>query len=161
MLRIARNMGDIVSDAWTAYRIGESYLIQQMPESAITYLEQALQLAPEHLRFMVRLGVAYSGAGQVSEALATFDEALQRNPKQAEVYNNRGYAHVLDRGFEKAEEDFKAAIALDPDMVMAIANLASLYYNMNRLEEARIYAQRLIQIDGANPQFRHLWELVR
>ena len=161
VLRIARNMGESISDAWTAYRIGEAYLMQQMPESAVTYLEQAMQLSPEHLRFMVRLGVAYSNAGQVSAALTIFDEALQRNPKQAEVYNNRGYAHVLNRDFERAEEDFRAAISLDPDIVMAIANLASLYYNTDRLEEARIYAQRLIQIDGANPQFRRLWELVR
>ena len=161
VLRIARNLEESISDAWTAYRIGEAYLTQEMPESAITYLEQAMQLAPEHLRFMVRLGVAYSNAGQVSEALAIFDEALERNPKQAEVYNNRGYAQVLNRDFERAEEDFKAAIALDPDIIMAIANLASLYYNTNRLEDARIYAQRLIQLDGANPQFKRLWELVR
>ncbi len=160
VLRIARNMKE-TTDAWTAYRIGESYLSQQMPQQAIAYLQQALQASPEHLRFMVRLGVAYSESGRIAEAISTFDDALRRNPKQSEAYNNRGYAHVLSRNFDQAEEDFKSAIALDPDMELALANLASLYFNTNRRDEARIYAQRLIQIDPANPQYRQLWELVQ
>ena len=160
VLRIARNMKK-TSDAWTAYRIGESYLSEQMPQQAIPYLQQALQAAPEHLRFMIRLGVAYSESGRISEAILILDDALRRNPKQSEGYNNRGYAHVLNRHFDQAEEDFKEAIALDPDLELALANLASLYFNTNRRDEARIYAQRLIQIDPANSQYRRLWELVQ
>ncbi len=160
VLRIARKI-DGELDAWTAYRIGESYLSEQMPEQAVNYLSQALQAAPEHLRFMVRLGVAFSESGRISEALSTFGEALRRNPKQADAYNNRGYAHVLDRNFSAAEEDFKAAIALDPDLELALANLASLYFNTNRLQESRMYIQRLIQIDPVNLQYRRLWELIQ
>ena len=160
VLRIARNMDD-TPDAWTAYRIGESYLTEQMPQQAVQYLKQALQGAPEHLRFMIRLGVAQSQAGLITEAIITFDDALRRNPKQAEAYNNRGYAHILNRDFDAAENDFKAAIELDPDLEQAIANLASLYLNTNRLDVARIYAQRLIQLDPANLQYRQLWEYIQ
>ncbi len=160
VLRIApKIVGQL--DAWTAYRIGESYLSEQMLEQAISYLNQALQSAPEHLRFMIRLGVAYSESGRISEALSTFDEVLRRNPKQAEAYNNRGYAHILDQDLLSAEEDFKAAIALDPDLELALANLASLYFNTNRLPESRIYIQRLLQIDPVNLQYMHLWELIQ
>ena len=160
VLRIARTMS-MSLDAWTAYRIGDSYLQAQMPEQAVTYLERAIQVSPEHLRFMVRLGVAYSQSGRVLEALAIFNDAIERNPKQADAHNNRGYAHVLSGNLYQAEKDFQAAIALDPDLESAIANLASLYFNTSRMREARRYTQRLMQIDSFNPQYRQLWDLVK
>jgi len=160
VLRIARNMKS-APDAWSAYRIGESYLNEQMPQQAVDYLQQALQASPEHLRFMIRLGVAYSQAGRITEAISIFDDALRRNPNQAEAYNNRGYAHMLDGDLDAAEDDFKAAISLNPDLEQAIANLASLYLNTNRLESARIYAQRLIRLDPINLQYRSLWEYIQ
>ena len=160
VLRIAQTMS-MSLDAWTAYRIGDSFLQTQMPEQAVPYLERALQVAPEHLRFMVRLGVAYSQSGRFSEALTTFNDAIERNPKQADARNNRGYTHVLSGSLRRAEEDFQAALALDPDLESAIANLASLYLNTGRMGEARRYAQRLIQIDSFNPQYRQLWDIVK
>lgn len=160
VLRIARNL-ESSTDAWTAYRIGESYLTQQMPRQAVIYLEQAVEAAPKHLRFMIRLGVAYSEAGRIEDALTVFNTALELNPKQADAYNNRGFAHILSNHFDRAEEDFKSAIALDPDLELAMANLASLYYNTSRPTEARPYMQRLIEMDPDNPQYRQLWELVR
>ncbi|GIV60597.1 MAG: hypothetical protein KatS3mg043_1686 [Rhodothermaceae bacterium] len=149
-----------VDDAWTWYRIGEAFLSTGQPDAAVTYFERAVDRAPEHLRFLNKLGVAYSQAGRLSEALATFDAVLRANPKFEEAYNNRGFTRVLQGDATGAEADFKAALALDPDAVMPLANLASLYYNLGRKAEARPYVQRLIELDPRNADYHRFLRLL-
>ena len=160
VVRIARNIKE-VTDPWTAYRIGEAYLMQGYPEEARTYLAQAVEGAPEHLRFMLRLASAHSQSGHQLEAIGLFNRVLEANPKLAEAYNNRGFAHVLSGDAIRAESDFRSAISLDPDMLGALANLASLYLNLDRRDEARPLARRLLDEAPMNPQYRQLWEFVR
>lgn len=160
VVRIAPNP-ELVEDAWTAYRIGESFLTVGQPHDAQNYLEIAVRLAPEHLRFMLRLASAYSQNGLQQDAIDLFDKVLSVNPKLTDAYNDRGFAYVLRGDAAPAEADFKEAIALDPDSERALANLASLYYNTGRKEEARPYVQRLLDIDSGNLQFRRLWLLVQ
>ena len=150
-----------VEDAWTAYRIGESYLAMGQAFNALEYLEEAVRMAPEHLRFKLRLASAYSQNGQQNDAIDLFTQVLEVNPKIADAFNDRGFAQVLRGEAERAELDFLEAIALDPDSERALANLASLYFNTGRKEEARPYVRRLLDLDGRNLQFRRLWELVQ
>ena len=158
--QLSRSLGS-VSDAWTAYRIGEAFLNLGAPGEARRYLEEAVRLAPEHLRFMAKLATAYSQEGRQSEAIALFDRVLEANPKLSEAYNDRGYAHVLLADTSRAERDFLAALALDPDLEMALGNLASLLYNTGRAAQARPFARRLLDIDGSNEQYRRLWSIVQ
>lgn len=155
----ARSMA-AMPDAWTAYRIGEAFLTLNAPQEAIAYLEDALAMAPAHLRFMSRLASGYSQAGRQAEAITLFDRILDANPKQAGALSDRGFAHVLSQNAEAAEADFLAALALDPDLEMGLANLASLYFNTGRADRARPYARRLVALDPANARYRRLWELV-
>ncbi len=153
--------GAIAKDAWTAYRIGEAFLVDGRAKEASSYLKDAVRRAPEHLRFRSRLAAAYTQDNLPRQAIAVLDSVLAANPKFTEAYNNRGYARVLLRDFAGAEKDFIAALALDPDLEQSLANLASLYFNTNRMPEARRYVQRLLERDPANPQYRKLWEFVR
>ena len=152
---------ETMPDAWTAYRIGETFLSQGMASEARRFLEEAVRMAPAHLRFMSRLAAAYGQEGRNEEAVALLDRVLAANPKLSEAYNNRGFAHVMLANAEQAEADFLAAVALDPDMDRALANLASLYLNTGRKAMARPYAQRVLELEGANMQYRRLWELVQ
>ena len=148
-------------DAWTFYRIGEAFLATGQPAEAGRYFEQAVDRAPEHLRFLNKLASAYSQQGRQPEAIALFDAVLQANPKYSEAYNNRGFARILLGDAEGGEADFLAALALNPDIDRALANLASLYYNTNRHAEARPYAKRLLDLDPTNAQYRQLWDLLQ
>jgi len=147
-----------VEDAWTAYRIGDAFLAVNAPSQAISYLEQATQLAPSHLRFLTRLALAYSQNNRLTEAILLLDRVLMNNPKFTEAYNNRGFAYLHIGNLENAESDFLAALALDPDLEQALGNLASLYYNTDRKNEALPYARRLLERNANHPQYRLLWE---
>ncbi len=150
-----------VDDAWTWYRIGEAFLSTGAPQDAAMYFRRAVDHAPGHLRFRNKLGAALSQSGLLDEALATFDAILTDNPKFEEAYNDRGFTRALLGDMAGAEADFRAALALDPDAILPLANLASLYFNTDRKAEARPLVKRLLELDPSNDDYRMFWNMLR
>ena len=148
-------------DPWTLYRIGDSYVRTGDLELAVAWLERAVRAAPENLEFRSRLGNAYVQVGNVRAGLSAFDQVLVANPKFETAWNNRGFAHLLLGDFASAERDFLSALTLNPDAEEAMANLASLYFNTGRPDEARPLATRLLDLEPDNTQYRRLWEALR
>ncbi len=149
-----------LDDAWTFYRMGEAHLSVGDTEGAVALLERAVELSPAHLRFIDRLGSAYTTARRFDRAVETFDRVLAAHPKYDQAYNNRGFARAMLGDAAGAEADLLRAIELDPDAYFAVANLASLYLNTGREEEARPYARRLLDSDPSNETYRRLWNML-
>jgi tetratricopeptide (TPR) repeat protein len=83
-------------------------LAQSGPGQAQT--KQLAGRAAEH----ANKGVKLAQAGAYEEAIAEFTKAIQLSPKDAPIYDDRGWAyHKLNR-FPEAIEDFSKAIELDP-----------------------------------------------
>ena len=146
--------------AWTQFRIGEAYRASGEFDRAVLYLEKAIQLAPEHLRFLDRLAATYTNMARYEVAVSMFDEILQANPKFDASINNRGYAYLLMGEFDNAEVDFQNAISLNPDAEVALANLASLYVNTDRSALARPLVSRLLILAPSNPDYSRLWSSI-
>ncbi|NND69993.1 MAG: tetratricopeptide repeat protein [Rhodothermales bacterium] len=142
-----------IEDPWTHYRIGEAYLSTGLPDESVTHFSRAVELAPEHLRFLNKLAVGQSESGDHAAALGTYDRLLTLNPKFEGAYNNRGFARLVLGDVAGAESDFKQSLALYPDGENSLANLASLYYNTNRPDSALIMVDRLIRIDPSNSDY--------
>ncbi|MDE2997057.1 MAG: tetratricopeptide repeat protein [Bacteroidota bacterium] len=160
--RVAQQSGfDPPADAWTYYRIGESFAAINDFNRAIRWYEQALALGPDHLRFMDKLGVAFTQANRFEEASTIFDRLTSANPKYEAGWNNRGFLHLLIGDLEGAEADFRAALALDPNLEQAQANLASILINTGREQEARPILDELIKRHPGNADYRQALEYVR
>ena len=149
-----------IEDAWTLYRIGESFAATGDFPTAAHYFGRALGLGPDHLRIKDRLAVIFTDLGDYEQAIALFDEILFANPKFENAYTNRGFVFLAQGRFEEAEADFRGAIALNPDSETAMANLASLYFNTQREEQARPLVRRLIRLQPENPEYARLWRLL-
>jgi Tfp pilus assembly protein PilF len=155
-----RLTADSLSDAWTLYRVGESAAKLGNIRQAIRFYERAVEEATAHLQFRNKLAAAYTTDRQLDRALDLFNDVLNDNPKYGEAYNNRGFVLVLLGDIDGAQTDFEAALALDPDLEPALANLASLHANMNRFDEARAYLERLIRMDPENQNYLRLLEII-
>ena len=158
--RVAASTQNVPSDAWTYYRIGEAYAAIQDYNTAARWYQQALDLGPDHLRFMDKLGVALTQSGRIAEAIGVYDRLIQLNPLFETGLNNRGFARLMSEDLTGAEADFKSALAISPDMELALANLASLYLNTARQDEAKPLVRRLISLFPENPEYKQVWELV-
>jgi tetratricopeptide (TPR) repeat protein len=63
--------------------------------------------------------------GDEAAALAEADEAVARNPENANAYNLRAWAYNVIGDFAAAQADYEQALALDPDSPSAHTGLAA------------------------------------
>jgi hypothetical protein len=145
-----------ITDAWTAYRLGEAWQQSSNLPQAITWFRRAHQLAPGHLKFKTKLASALINHQQVDEAMTLLHELTGTYSKDAGIWNNRGYGYVLQNNMNAAEKDFLRALSLDPDSEIAMANLASLYLNTGNKAEAQRFTAMLLKRDPGNPQYLRL-----
>ena len=159
--RLSQSSGfDAPADAWTFYRIGEAFAAGADANRSIRWYEQAFAEGRDHLRFGDKLGVAYTQAGRVEEAIAIYDGLLEGNSKFENGLNNRGFAYLLTGDLEAAEEDFRSALALSPDLERSLANLASLLINTDRADEARPIMRKLITDYPQNGEYQRVWQVL-
>ena len=64
--------------------------------------------------------------GSFDEAVADYDRLVRIEPKNADAYNNRGYAHQQNGDRVKAIADYRRALTLNPGHVQARANFEAL-----------------------------------
>jgi tetratricopeptide (TPR) repeat protein len=68
--------------------------------------------------------------GQTDEALANFDKAIEKDPKNPSLYYNRGLIFDQLGKQEEAAVDYNKALEVDPTFFDAAYNLGAMYYNM-------------------------------
>ncbi|MFK7969432.1 MAG: tetratricopeptide repeat protein [Bacteroidia bacterium] len=69
-------------------------------------------------------------------ALRWMNKAIKRNPRQAELYYNRGVIYRLTGKFEQALSDFNMTIELRPDIGRAYLNKGMTQHELGQYEEA-------------------------
>jgi tetratricopeptide (TPR) repeat protein len=155
--RLARGI-DVaeISDAWTLYRIGESFNHADMIGQAVVYFQAAVDHAPGDLEFRWKLATALAQAGRSEEALAVYDGIIEDNPKFERAYNDRGLTRALLGDLDGAEQDFLKSLALNPDADHTLGTLASLYLNLGRPDEGRKYMSRLTRLFPNNPTYARM-----
>jgi len=85
--------------------------------------------------FFIQGNVAYK-KGNFEEAIKFYTEAIEKTPKFADAYNNRGRVKLELDNIEGAIQDFEKAVTIDDKFYMAKYNLAEAYSNTNKLEES-------------------------
>lgn len=157
---LAAQAGTGVSDPWTLYRIGESFARVQDRVSTLEYYRRAVREAPDQLKFRMKLASTLADDGQLQEALREYDHLLEANPTMGMAFNNRGLIHAMLGNLQQAETDFRRALAFLPDLEQALGNIASLYFNTGRREEARPYVEHLVDLNPENAQYRQFLEML-
>jgi tetratricopeptide (TPR) repeat protein len=123
-----------------------------VPEAIAAY-QRLLAVWPGLPDCWYNLGLLHRKSGGYSAALACYAEALQRNVSQPEaVHVNRGviYRDCLHQP-EAAERELNAALALNPDYIPALINLANLHEDLGRRELAAEVYERILALTPDAP----------
>jgi TolB-like protein len=157
------------SEAYQAYLKGRFFWNKRTNEDfkrAIVFFEEAREKDPEYALAYVGLADCYSLLGlQVygrAEEFAPSDaftnarraalEALRLDPSLAEARATLAWVRFLyDWDWEGAEEEFKKAIALDPNYATAHQWYSVYLYSMERNDEAIQAAKHALEIDPISP----------
>jgi Flp pilus assembly protein TadD len=122
-------------------------LRQQKYSLAISQLQQAQKLRVGDARALSALGWASFNAGNLKEAAAWYEKAVQADPKLQSAHANLGL--VLERLHQpdEAVKHLKEAIRLDPKDSASHSLLASVYLANFRYAEAVAEYREVVRLD--------------
>jgi TolB-like protein len=113
------------------------YLWQKQHERAIAASERAIALDPNDAGAYFGLGFALGFAGRTAEAISTLEKAMRLNPQYPANYVVAlGFAYQMARQYAEGIAVYKRALTRNPDILFAHLNLAIIYSELNREEDA-------------------------
>jgi tetratricopeptide (TPR) repeat protein len=155
------------SEAYLLYLRGRYYLDKQTTDhvrTSIGFFQQALSRDPNLAQAYAGLADAYISLGQpwigglpprqaLQEAKSSAENALRLSDDLSEAHVSLGHLLVLhDWDWARAEEEYRRAIALDPNSAQAHNWYAELLQVQGRTEEAVREAEKAAQLDPVNLQ---------
>ena len=114
-----------------------------LEDESVKYLNLAIALDPKHADSYKLLGVIQFRKKNSAEAVAAFEKYLELKPADSEALTNIGLAYDSLGRADKAEEEYKKAVAIDGN-ANACFGLGKLYLEQKKLPEAQDYAQRAV-----------------
>src|SRR5436305_2046666 len=95
-------------------------------DEAITACTRAIKSGTYNRRTLAlafsNRGVEWKAKGELTKAIADYDEAIKHDPQQAAAYNNRGIAYASAAEYDKAIADYDQAVELDRTYAPALHN---------------------------------------
>src|SRR5262245_35774414 len=150
-------------------RLAQAYLLLEDHVQATQALEQALALAPDTGKPMFLLGRAHELAGREEPARELYRKVLARDPqsflahaaageilaRRARVESASGALAAGARDRTEAVRHFEAALASNPEHLLALWNLARIDLAEGRVARARERCQQVLEIaaDEAGAHF--------
>ncbi|MEA2573232.1 MAG: hypothetical protein QOH93_530 [Chloroflexia bacterium] len=125
--------------------LGELYLQEGRPESALQAYNGGLSVAPTSPDLLVGRGRAYSATGDHTKAIQSYNEALKADANYAPAHLYAGETYVsLDR-WDEAFEQFRAAVQVRPNWPEALNALGKAYLQRKDLTNAQAAFTRATQ----------------
>lgn len=118
--------------------------------ASIALLSEVLAQEPRHPLALIARGSAFMQQGNMHNAVADFDHAVQVNPNYARAYHLRGLARFQDGDEQGAMQDFNRAIELDPAYGAAYYSRANLHSKAGRADAAAEDATMAVRLGSSN-----------
>lgn len=112
------------------------------------HYQKALGIAPDNGAYANNYGIWLCSNGRAQESLAWFDKALQDPAYSTPVtaLANAGTCAQQAGELVRAEENWRRALALDPEIAPALSGLANLQFSRGQYLDARAFVERWLAI---------------
>jgi Flp pilus assembly protein TadD len=128
---------------------------------AIGEMERVQRMFPSFSDVLMPLGGFYMEAGDSARALALYEDLVRRDPGNAEAHYYLAVSLALKGEFDRAAQEFDAAIRFDPNLNVAYYSAYSLLWGAGRREQALRYLERWLDGHPEDAQARQLYDLQR
>jgi len=136
------------SDPSSHSLLGSVYLVMRKYEKAIAAGERSVELDPNGAMVHGLLGMTLNYAGRPDEAIGYLKQGIRLNPFPAYWYfRHLGLCYLQKERYEEALTEFKKALHRSPDALINHLDLAIVYILLDRQEEARAAAKKVLEID--------------
>jgi tetratricopeptide (TPR) repeat protein len=129
-------------------------------EEAQTSLLQAMKLVehtlnenPKNIRALIYRANILTLLGQMNEALAVYDEAIQLAPDNYELYLNKGWVQIILRHYDEALTLFQRAHELQPEDADILWRMNTVYWDMRQYDKSLEMVESAINLDSTQSRF--------
>ncbi len=121
-----------------------------MHDRAVETLSKAVQLDPANLEFRLSLAIALQRLKRFEDALQCYQEAKKQIPEDARIDYYIGLMWGNQADYQKALASFEDALRLKPDFTDAMLAKGIMLVRLNRKEEAKECADKLLTAKSAS-----------
>ncbi|HEX2854901.1 MAG TPA: tetratricopeptide repeat protein [Opitutaceae bacterium] len=116
-------------------------------QSELTLWRDTVAKRPENVRAHYTFGSVLFANGQVAEAIAEYEAALQLKPDSAPAHNNLGNALLRTGRIAQALPHYEAALRTAPRSAETHNNLGNALVRLGRAREARAHYETALQLE--------------
>jgi tetratricopeptide (TPR) repeat protein len=125
---------------------------KQLIQQAADNYKEILKTSANSADVWMRLGVMQRELGQFDAALASFEQAANADPKNAQAFLNRAMLFESLGKKTEAHDAYNKVLGIEPENALALNNLAYLNADSGKnLDQAMTFAQRAKQKAPDNP----------
>lgn len=137
-------------------KIPESIRVSSLTD-AINESKLEVQNSPEDARSHLFLGTVYNASGRRTEALSSFEKALELSPKKQQIVFLVAQFYLDNGELDKAVELAKFGASLDPTYADAQRNLISIQIFAKKYDNALAAIENLIAKNSVGPDILKSW----
>ncbi len=135
------------------YNYGLDLLNNNQPDSAIAYLQKASAIAKDHPKVMTNLARAYVDIKEFEKAQHLVDRAISKDSSDADAYRVKGRIMQSVGNQDQAIDAYQRSLELDSDNPYAHNNLALVYIQQERFNDAILLLEKAVQRKDDVPFF--------
>ena len=160
--------------SFSYFLLGQLYLRQKEYEKARNNYEKAIEIQPNYTNAyygLFTLSARLKQQEKAKEYMAVFkklkaedmkilkdrnelvDDLINMRKGATDTYLLAGQIYQFGGDYQKAEELFKRATTLDPNNILCLERLVSLYLTSNRLTDAIPFCRKISEINPKNPLY--------
>jgi len=122
------------------------YIINGEKENAVKTLSRIVKREPYNLKTLSEVANNLLGLKEYSKVIPVIERITKLNPNNPNAYLILGISYELAGYKNKAIEAYEKALDLFPENTTVIEQLANLYFEVKKYEEAKAYYERLLQL---------------
>ena len=147
--------------ALEAYNAGRFALETNNLAAAEKHLQQARSLVPDNTETNIALGNLRLAQGDAAAARDAYEAVLRIDPKHKGALNNLGVLALTGNDPPRAIDFFRRVLAVEPRNAKAHYLLAKALDLGGHRDEARIEANRAVELEPGQPEFKALQDQLK
>src|SRR6476659_4624332 len=149
--------GRDVNDASLQFQLGTLLFDETRYREALEAFRKAINSESKSLAIQARIGVVKSALrlGEFIEAQKEANTLKQQDPRNAEVIAIHADALWSAGLFDEADQEFRDALAVEPDLSRGHHGLARALASQNKLEDALNEAQMALKLAPRDEEIHH------
>jgi tetratricopeptide (TPR) repeat protein len=135
--------------AETMYLLGQALNDESRPVDALDWLARAHKMQPQNADIIFLLARISMGQNFFEDAIPLLESGLKVAPQRADLQAALGESYFMSGKADKAIEEFKKLIALEPS-ARSYTFMGLSYRHLGRFDEAQKYFEEGLKLDPSN-----------